>query len=127
MHYPCDYGFITGSLAPDGDPLDAMVMVGESTFPGCAIRARPVGVLQMQDEAGLDDKILCVPANDPKFREIDDIDDVPDYFKKEVEHFFSVYKELEHKAVQIGGWHGVAEAWKLVAEATPQRNQGGTL
>jgi inorganic pyrophosphatase len=103
VHYPSDYGYIRGTRAPDGDPLDAMAMVGEPTFPGCAIYARPVGLFQMSDEKGPDEKVLCVPAHDPRWQEIEDVDDVPQFFKMEVEHFFAIYKELEDKKVRIGG------------------------
>lgn len=117
VHYPSDYGFVRGTLAPDGDPLDAMVMVAESTFPGCAIEARPVGMLRMWDEKGLDDKVLCVPVSDPQWSKISDIGDVSPYFMREVEHFFTSYKQLESKTVRVGGWTGVEEAWVSIDEA----------
>ena len=119
VHYPSDYGYIRGTLAPDGDPLDAMVMVGEPTFTGCAIQARPVGLFRMWDEKSPDDKILCVPAYDPQWQEIDDIEDVPSFFKREVEHFFAIYKELEGKKVEVGGWENAREAWVRIDAATP--------
>lgn len=124
VHYPSDYGYILGTHAPDGDPLDAMVMVGEATFPGCAIEARPVGMLRMWDEKGLDDKVLCVPVGDPQYEEVVDIDDVPPFYKREVEHFFSVYKELEGKGVQPGGWENAAEAWASIENAR-EAEKGG--
>lgn len=117
VHYPTDYGFVNDTKAPDDDPLDAMVMVAEPTFPGCAIEARPVGMFRMWDEKGLDDKILCVPSGDPQWESINDIADVPAYFKREVEHFFSIYKDLEEKQVRVGGWLSAADAWTSIEEA----------
>ena len=126
VHYPSDYGYVKGTHAPDGDPLDAMVMVGEPTFPGCAIEARPVGMFRMWDEEGLDDKILCVPMNDPQWEAVADIGDVPEYFKREVEHFFSIYKDLQDKEVQVGGWLSATEAWTSIEDAQiPQGSPPG--
>ena len=95
MSYPADYGFVEGTLAEDGDPLDALVLVGEPTFPGCRIRVRTVGVFHMADEKGPDEKVLCVPLNDPSWSSISDIHDVPAQLRNEIEHFFQVYKDLE--------------------------------
>ena len=95
MSYPADYGFVEGTLAEDGDPLDALVLVGEPTFPGCRIRVRAVGVFHMADEKGPDEKVLCVPLNDPSWSSIADIHDVPPQLRNEIEHFFQVYKDLE--------------------------------
>ena len=92
--YPDDYGFIEGTLGEDGDPLDALVLLEESTFPGCLIRCRALGMFRMKDEAGGDDKVLCVPA-DVRFDDIKDIDDVNEYHKAEIKHFFEQYKALE--------------------------------
>ena len=97
MSYPADYGFVEGTLAEDGDPLDALVLVGEPTFPGCRIRVRAVGVFHMADEKGPDEKVLCVPLNDPSWSAIADIHDVPAQLRNEIEHFFQVYKDLEAK------------------------------
>lgn len=117
VHYPSDYGFIPNTLALDGDPLDALVLVWESTFPGCLIEARPVGVFKMWDEKGLDEKILCVPVRDPLWNYIHALADVPPHLLKEIEHFFAVYKELEKKKTGIEGWQDVDTARQIIAEA----------
>jgi inorganic pyrophosphatase len=109
--YPADYGFIEGTLGQDGDPLDALVLVEEPTFPGCLIRSRAIGMFRMRDEAGGDDKVLCVPAHDPRMADLRDIDRVPEYYRLEIEHFFTVYKDLEPgKSVEGATWVGRAEA-----------------
>ena len=90
LGYPADYGFIEGTLGEDGDPLDALVLVSEPTFPGCRIRVRPVGVFHMTDEKGPDEKILCVPLGDPAWSEVGDVDDILPAFRNELEHFFQV-------------------------------------
>jgi inorganic pyrophosphatase len=117
MHYPSDYGFIPETLARDGDPLDALVLVWEPTFPGCVIEARPVGVFHMQDEKGPDEKILCVPINDPLWNHIHALDEVPPHLLKEIEHFFAVYKDLEKKKTAVAGWEGATEARAIITEA----------
>jgi len=117
MSYPADYGFIEGTLAEDGDPLDALVLVGEPTFPGCRIRVRAVGVFHMADEKGPDENVLCVPLNDPSWSGISDIHDVPPQLRNEIEHFFQVYKQLEHKPVGTEGFADRDEALQTVAEA----------
>ncbi len=109
--YPADYGFIEGTLGQDGDPLDALVLVSEPTFPGCLINCRAIGMFRMRDEAGGDDKVLCVPANDVRRSHLRDIDDVRKYLRLEIEHFFTVYKDLEPgKSVEGATWTGVDEA-----------------
>jgi inorganic pyrophosphatase len=109
--YPSDYGFIENTLADDGDPLDALVLLEEPTFPGCVIRCRAIGMFRMQDEMGADDKVLCVPATDPRMARLRDIDDVSAFDRLEIQHFFAVYKELEPgKAVEGFNWVGRAEA-----------------
>ena len=122
VHYPTDYGYVVGAQAEDGDPLDAMVMVDEATFPGCAIRSKPIAILKMRDEKGLDNKILCVPAGDPRWEHSRDMTDIPSYFTREIENFFAIYKELEGKKVQIEGWGGAKEAWQVV-ESSRERNR----
>jgi inorganic pyrophosphatase len=117
MHYPSDYGFITDTLAEDGDPLDALVLVWEPTFPGCMIEARPVGLFRMRDEKGPDAKILCIPLGDPMWNYIKTLDDVPPHLLKEIEHFFKVYKDLEEKKTGIEGWEGLDSALKDIKEA----------
>jgi inorganic pyrophosphatase len=116
--YPADYGFIEGTLGEDGDPLDAMVLLDEPTFPGCHIRARPVAVFWMTDEAGPDAKVLCVPATDPRWHHMGDIGDVPDHVMAEISHFFEVYKALEpNKGTELRGWQSRAEAEAAVEDA----------
>ncbi|HEX9016852.1 MAG TPA: inorganic diphosphatase, partial [Chloroflexota bacterium] len=89
VHYPAEYGFVLETRAPDGDPLDALVLAYEPTFPGCVIPARPVGVLRMRDEKGLDDKVLAVPVGDPRFAEVRDLADLQPHGLAEIENFFS--------------------------------------
>jgi inorganic pyrophosphatase len=115
MSYPADYGFVEGTLAEDGDPLDALVLVGEPTFPGCRIRVRAVGVFHMADEKGPDEKILCVPLNDPMWSSIADIHDVPPQLRNEIEHFFQVYKDLEGKTTETRGYGNRSDAQSIVA------------
>jgi inorganic pyrophosphatase len=117
MSYPADYGFVEGTLGEDGDPLDALCLVGEPTFPGCRIRARVVGVFHMSDEKGPDEKVLCVPLRDPAWMRVGDVEDIPPELRNEIEHFFQVYKDLEHKETHTGGYGDRAEAEEIVAEA----------
>jgi inorganic pyrophosphatase len=95
MGYPTDYGFIENTLGEDGDPLDALVLLPEPLFPGCLVEARPVGMFQMEDEAGGDDKVLCVPAGDPRWDHIQELDDIPSFELEAIKHFFVHYKDLE--------------------------------
>src|SRR6516165_592996 len=109
--YPADYGFVEDTLGEDGDPLDALVLVLEPTFPGCLIRSRAIGMFRMTDEKGGDDKIICVPAGDPRQEHLRELEDVP-----EIHHFFTVYKELEPgKGVRDTAWAGRAAAEAEVA------------
>ena len=109
--YPSDYGFIEGTLADDGDPLDALVLLDEPTFPGCVILCLPIGMFRMIDEKGRDDKVLCVVATDPRVAHYADITDVAEFDLLEIQHFFEVYKALEPgKAVEGFNWVGRAEA-----------------
>lgn len=124
LHYPTDYGFILNTLAEDGDALDVLIVTHEPTFPGCLVPIRPVGVLDMQDEHGRDQKILAVPAVDPRFSEVEDLAGLPRHFLLEIEHFFAVYKALEEKATEILGWQGNEEAWRIIGEAQ-SRYAGG--
>jgi len=111
--YPADYGFIEHSLGEDTDPLDALVLVREPTFPGCLIRCRAIGMFRMQDKKGPDPKVLCVPAADPRLAQLGDITDLERFYKLEIQHFFEVYKDLEPgKSVDVEGgiWAGRTEA-----------------
>ncbi len=126
VHYPADYGFIPHTLAEDGDELDALVLVSEATFPGCYIRVAPVGMFEMWDEKGPDQKILCVPVNDPQWNWVQDLDDVPDHLLREVTHFFQVYKELEEKKTEVGDWHAKDQAAATIQAAiTRYRERDG--
>lgn len=117
VHYPSDYGFVLDTLAEDGDPLDALVLVWESTFPGCIIEVKPIGVFKMQDEKGPDAKLLCVPVHDPDWRHLESLDDVPPHLLKEIEHFFSIYKDLEMKKISIEGWSDRDEALRIIRDS----------
>ncbi|HLG70552.1 MAG TPA: inorganic diphosphatase [Chloroflexota bacterium] len=118
VHYPADYGFIEDTLAEDGDHLDALVLADQPTFPGCWVRARPVAVLKMEDYNGLDYKILCACADDPRQEDVQDLDTVPRHFLSEVEHFFNVYKDLEPgKTTTLRGWGPRSEALEVIRRA----------
>jgi inorganic pyrophosphatase len=109
--YPADYGYVENTLGADGDPLDAMVLLPEPTFPGCLIRCRTIGMFRMTDEKGGDDKLMCVPANDPRQEHLRDIHHMPEFDKLEIQHFFEVYKDLEPgKSVEGATWAGRDEA-----------------
>ena len=116
--YPEDYGHVPETIGEDGDPLDAMVILGEPTFPGCYIRARPVGLFRMRDEEGTDEKMLCVPAGDPRWHHVVDLEDVPEFELHEIAHFFDIYKDLEPgKETRVGGWRGRGEAEREIRDA----------
>ena len=103
--YPADYGFIEDTLADDGDPLDALVLLDEPTFPGCLINCRVIGMFRMRDEKGADEKVLCVPATDPRMEHLRDIHHVPEFQRLEIQHFFEVYKAIEPgKEVRTEAW-----------------------
>ncbi len=116
VRYPGDYGYIPETLARDGDALDAMVILGEPTFPGCLITGRVVGMLDMTDDKGPDEKVLCVPDSDPRWRHVHSLADVPDHLLAEIDHFFSIYKDLEQKAVHVHGWRDRDAALETVAD-----------
>jgi len=117
MVYPTDYGFIPDTLALDGDPLDAMVCVSEATFPGCVIPVKPIALFKMEDDKGIDDKILCVPLDDPAWNTLDTLDDLSVQLRDEIEHFFSVYKDLEQKKVRVDGWYSREDAMTEIEAA----------
>src|SRR3984893_15043265 len=109
--YPADYGFVEGTLGEDGDPLDALVLLQEPTFPGCLIKCRAVGMFRMTDEAGGDDQVLCVPSTDPRQEHLRDLPRGPECDRLEIQHFFEVYKDLEPgKSVEGASWVGRVEA-----------------
>jgi inorganic pyrophosphatase len=117
MSYPADYGYIEDTCAADGDPLDALVLVAEPTFPGCRIRVRPVGVFHMTDEKGPDEKIICVPVGEPSVERVMDLADVGAELRREIEHFFQRYKELEDKKTEVLGFGSRDEALTVITEA----------
>ena len=114
--YPEDYGYVPETLADDGDPVDAMVILDEATFPGCHIHARPIGVFRMRDEEGVDAKLLCVLARDHRWDHVNELSDLPDFELKEIAHFFDIYKDLEPgKATDPSGWEGRLSAEEEIA------------
>ena len=122
--YPTDYGFIKDTLAPKGEPLDAMVCVSAPTFPGCLIEVRVIAVFRTSDERGQDDKLLCVPYEDPNWSQLEQLDDMPAQLRDEIEHFFSIYKQPEGIDVEIHGWEGRDVADALLDEARGRFSRG---
>ena len=116
MVYPTDYGYLIDHRGRDGDPLDAMVCVSEPTFPGCVIAVKPIALFKMRDEAGEDDKIVCVPNDDPGWNDAETLDDITDQLQREITHFFSTYKQLEGKDVEVDGWRSREEALEVIAD-----------
>jgi len=110
VHYPADYGFITDTLAEDGDEVDILVMIEEPTFPGCLIEARPIGMLRMRDDKGPDNKVLAVTLEDPRWSHMNDIHELPPHLLNEMENFFLTYKRLEAKVVVSDGWEDARKA-----------------
>lgn len=117
MHYPGDYGFLPGTLAEDGDPVDVLVLTNYPTFPGVVLRARPLAFLEMSDEKGRDQKVLAVPVDDPRYDNNRHISSISPHRLREIEHFFDIYKELEGKAVRVEDWHGIEETHAMIREA----------
>ncbi len=116
VKYPYDYGFVPNTLADDGDPLDGMVMMDEPTFPGCVIAARPIGMLEMIDGGDRDEKILCVPAEDPRYEQVKSLKDIQPHRLEEIAEFFRSYKNLEKKETKILGWKDIDLVAPLVEE-----------
>ncbi len=110
-----------GHRGRDGDPLDAMVCVSEPTFPGCVIPVKPVALFVMRDEKGEDDKIVCVPNHDPGWNTAETLEDIPEMLQREITHFFSIYKQLEGKEVQVDGWRSREEALEVIADGSACR------
>ena len=117
LGYPTDYGFFRDTLAADGDPLDAMIVVSEPTFPGCLIEVKPVALFRMRDQKAEDNKILCVPLSDPNWSHIERLDDLPIALRDEISHFFSIYKTPEWKVVKVDGWYPREEALESIERA----------
>lgn len=116
VHYPGDYGFIPRTLADDDDPLDVVVITSDPTFPGCLMQVRPIGMFEMRDDKGLDEKILAIPLTDPLRSDYYSLEDVWPHYLREVEHFFAVYKELEGKTTELLGWKDVGRAHEVIAD-----------
>lgn len=114
VQYPYDYGFVPNTLADDGDPLDGMVIIDQPTFPGCVIAARPIGMLEMIDGGDRDEKILCVPAEDPRFAEVNSLENIAPHRLDEIAEFFRTYKNLEKKVTEILGWKQGSEVASLI-------------
>ncbi len=117
LHYPGDYGFIPGTLAEDGDPLDIIVLVNEPSFTGCLMEARPVGVLNMIDSTEMDKKILAVPNRNPRFDSVHTLDQVFPHTLREIEYFFSIYKDLQGCKTTIDGFVGPREARRVISDS----------
>lgn len=122
VHYPGAYGFIPRTLSEDGDPLDVVVIVEHDTFPGCLIEVRPVGVLVMRDDAGLDHKILAVPISDPRLREVHGLQHLAKHYLSEIDYFFNIYKELEGKKSDTYGWEDRLTAHQVITESIARYN-----
>ncbi len=126
MQYPTDYGFFPGTLGEDGDPLDALVLLDDSVFPGCHLWARPIGVFWMTDEKGGDAKVLCVPGHDHRWDKIVDLPDLDDHLLEEIGHFFATYKDLEPgKDTNTRGWEGRVAAEAEIAESFVRAKTAG--
>lgn len=124
--YPSDYGYIEGTLGNDGDPLDALVVLQEPTFPGCLIRARAIGMFCMKDEKGPDDKVICVPATDPRTEGFRDLEDMSEYHRLEIQHFFETYKDLEPGTLVEGArWADRAEAEREITACRKRLQEQG--
>jgi inorganic pyrophosphatase len=123
--YPTDYGFIPETLGLDGDPLDVMVCVSEATFPGCMIDVKPIALFRMEDDKGVDDKVLCVPLSDPGWNDKEKLEDLAKPLRDEISHFFSIYKDLEQKAVTVDGWYSRDDAIKEIGESRKRYRESG--
>jgi len=117
MHYPGDYGFIPGTRADDGDPLDVLALVEEPSFPGCLIEVRPVGILNMVDNDLADQKIVAVPNHNPRYDEVHTMDQIFPHVRREIEHFFAIYKELEGKRTKMLGWGRPMESREVIVKS----------
>jgi inorganic pyrophosphatase len=125
--YPTDYGFVENTLGEDGDPLDALVILDEPTFPGCLIRCRAAGLVGHAEHADGDDKLLCVPSTDPRVEHLRDIHHVSEFDRLEIQHFFEVYKDLEPgKSVEGADWVGRVDAEAEIERSYKRfKDQGG--
>lgn len=125
VQYPYDYGFVPNTLADDGDPLDGMVLIDEPTFPGCIIAARPIGMLIMIDGGDHDEKILCVPDKDPRYKDVKSLADIAPHRLDEIAEFFRSYKNLEKKVTEIHGWEDVNRVTPLIEKCIQAGSEKG--
>jgi inorganic pyrophosphatase len=116
MHYPGDYGFIPGTLAEDEDPLDVLTLMQQPTFTGCVVMVRPVAILNLRDEKEGDAKILAVPTQNPRYDQVHTMDQIYPHVRREIEHFFQIYKELQGAVMKVEGWEGPMEARKAIMD-----------
>ena len=116
MIYPAEYGIVEHTLAPDGDPLDILVVCSEPTFPGCIVPARVLGYLEMLDNGKLDYKLISVVDCDPRYDDIHELTDLPSFVLKEIANFFANYKVLQNVPVEVGQYYGKAEAVRIIAQ-----------
>jgi inorganic pyrophosphatase len=125
--YPTEYGYVPETIAPDGDPLDVLVCVSEPTFPGCVVETKVIGLFKMADEKGPDDHVVCVPFNDPFWNKLDDVDDLPEQLRKEIGHFFDIYKDLDpDRHSEVNGWGTRQAALETIEKARKMfRDKGG--
>jgi len=110
VHYPGDYGFIPSTLSEDGDPLDVLVLVDAASFPGCVMDVRPIGLLDMLDQGVHDEKLLAVGKNNPRYKDVWNYSEIYPHMLREITHFFSIYKDLEGKRVEVKGWRDASYA-----------------
>lgn len=120
VHYPGDYGFIPGTIAEDGDPMDILVLADEPSFSGCMIDVRPLGILEMEDNQAIDRKVLGVPLRNPRYDQMLEMEDVPTHVIREIENFFAIYKQLEGKVVRVHGWRGKEAACSAIRKTRGQ-------
>jgi inorganic pyrophosphatase len=123
--YPTDYGFIPDTLGQDDDPLDVMICVSEPTFPGCLIHVKPIALFRMEDDKGIDDKVLAVPLTDPGWNDKEKLEDLAKPLRDEIGHFFSIYKDLEQKKVKVDGWYSREEAVKEIEASRKRFRENG--
>ena len=117
VFYPVNYGFLPQTRSEDGDHLDVLLLLSEPVFPGCMVKAKPIGVLYMEDQGEKDEKIIAVASSDPLLQHINDSEDIDDFLKKEIHHFFEIYKNLENKKVKVHHWHNREIAYNIIRES----------
>lgn len=127
MHYPAEYGFVPDTLAEDGDPIDILVLISHPTVPGCRVPARLIGALLMEDDRGRDTKLIAVATGDPRFAEVQSLEQLSAHLRKEIEYFFRTYKDLEGKTSSIQGWSDAIAALRELAAARARHRGGGGL